>query len=106
MLEILTAIVPLAVIVPPDSPVPAVTDVTVPTLKAAQDGTPAEFSVSAKVPLLLPGNVTHKEPFQYTRSPGRTGAGKTAVAAPGCVVAPVPPREIPSAAVHAPNKPV
>ena len=58
----LTATVPVDVIVPPDNPVPAVTDVTVPGV--VHDGAPVEFSVNTCDPLLLPGSVSHAVPFQ------------------------------------------
>src|SRR6516225_12059209 len=74
----LTAMVPVAVMTPPDNPVPAVTDVTVPGV--VHDGTPDEFSVSTCVPLKLPANVTHAVPFQYMTSPARVVDGKTAAA--------------------------
>ena len=68
--------VPVVVIVPPYSPVPATTDVTVPGV--VHDGTPDELSVSTCVPVKLPANVTQAVPFQYMMSPARVVDGKIA----------------------------
>jgi hypothetical protein len=64
------------VITPPDRPVPAVTDVTVPGV--VHEGTPVELSVSTCVPVKLPASVTHAVPFQYITSPALVVDGKTA----------------------------
>ena len=74
----LSAIVPVAVITPPDKPVPAVTDVTVPGV--VHEGTPDELSVSTCVPVKFPANVTHALPFQYMISPALVVDGNTAAA--------------------------
>src|SRR6516164_5337550 len=76
--DILIATVPIVVITPPDRPVPAVTDVTVPGV--VHEGTPDELSVSTCVPVKLPASVTHAVPFQYMTSPARVVDGKTAAA--------------------------
>src|SRR6516164_3377880 len=72
----LSARVPVVVIVPPDNPCPPTIDVTVPGV--VHDGTPEEFSVRTCDPVVLPASITHAVPFQYMTSPARLGVGNTA----------------------------